>query len=102
MPLTGEGVSQEEQCDPSSGDHPMTDVRPIDPVDTVVTVEPSNPSPTGVTAAIPFIPTPPTTQPEETPQSTIEPTRMNDEVVDDTIRDLDPFSPPPKDLVLCP
>ena len=27
---------------------------------------------------------------------------MNDEVVDDTLRDLDPFSPPPKDLVLCP
>ena len=27
---------------------------------------------------------------------------MNDEVVDDTMRDLDPFSPPPKDLVLCP
>ena len=27
---------------------------------------------------------------------------MNDEVVDDTVRDLDPFNPPPKDLVLCP
>ena len=27
---------------------------------------------------------------------------MNDEVVDDTMRDLDPFSPSPKDLVLCP
>ena len=27
---------------------------------------------------------------------------MNDDVVDDTMRDLDPFSPPPKDLVLCP
>ena len=27
---------------------------------------------------------------------------MNDEVVDDTMRDLDPFSPPPKELVLCP
>ena len=27
---------------------------------------------------------------------------MNDEVVDDAMRDLDPFSPPPKDLVLCP
>ena len=27
---------------------------------------------------------------------------MNDEVVDNTMRDLDPFSPPPKDLVLWP
>ena len=27
---------------------------------------------------------------------------MNDEVVDDAMRDLDPMSPPPKDLVLCP
>ena len=27
---------------------------------------------------------------------------MNDDVVDDTMRDLDPFSPPPKELVLCP
>ena len=26
---------------------------------------------------------------------------MNDEVVDDAMRDLDPMSPPPKDLVLC-
>ena len=27
---------------------------------------------------------------------------MNDEVVDDAMRDLDSMSPPPKDLVLCP
>ena len=27
---------------------------------------------------------------------------MNDEVVDDAMRDSDPMSPPPKDLVLCP
>ena len=27
---------------------------------------------------------------------------MNGDVVDDTMRDLDPFSLPPKDLVLCP
>ena len=80
----------------------MTDASPVDLVDTKVTEEPSNLSPVGVIAIIPFIPTPPTTQPEETPQSTVEPTRMNDEVVDNTIRDLDPFSPPPKDLVLCP
>ena len=101
-PLTREGVSQEEQCDLSARDHPMTDVRPIDPVDIGVTEGPSNPSPAGVIAVIPFIPTPPTTQPEETPQSTVEPTRMNDEVVDDTMRDLELFSPPPKDLVLYP
>ena len=100
--LTGEGVSQEEQCDPSSGDLPMTYARPANPVDTRVTEEPSNPSPTGVTAVVPFILPPPTTQPEETPQSTLESTCMNDDVVDDTMRDLDPFSPPPKDLVLCP
>ena len=79
----------------------MTDARPIDPVDTRVIEEPSNLSPAGVRPIIPFIPTPPTYQLEETPQSTVEPTRMNDEVVDDTMRDLDPFSPPPKDLVLC-
>ena len=101
-PLTGEGASQEEQCDPSSGDHPITDVRSIDPMDTGVTEEPSNPSHAGVTAIIPFLPPLPTTQPEETPQSTIYPTRMNDEVVDDAMRDLDPMSPPPKDLILCP
>ena len=80
----------------------MTDARPIDPVDTGIIEGPSNPSPIGVTAVIPFLPPPPTTQLEETPQSTVEPTRMNDEVVDDALRDLDPMSPPPKDLVLCP
>ena len=101
-PLTGAGVSQEEQCDPSSRDHPMTDARLADPVDTGVTEKPSNPSPAGVTAVVPFILPPPTTQPEETFQSSVEPTRMNDEVVDDIMRDLEPFSPPPKDLVLCP
>ena len=79
----------------------MIDARTIDPMDTGVTKGPSNLSPAGVTAVIPFIPTPPTTQLEETPQSTVEPTRMNDEVVNDTMRDLQPFSPPPKDLVLC-
>ena len=102
VPLTGEGASQEEQCVPSSGDHPMTDMRPIDPMDTGVTEGPSNPSHVGVTTVIPFLPPPPTTQPEETPQSTVDPTCMNDEVVDDAMRDLDPMSPPPKDLVLCP
>ena len=101
-PMTGEGALQEEQCDSSSGDHPMTDARPIDPVDTGVTKGPSNPGPAGVTAVILFLPPLPTTQPEETPQSTVEPTRMNDEVVDDALRDLGPMSPPPKDLVLCP
>ena len=80
----------------------MTDARPIDRVDTEVTEEPSNPSPAGVTAVVPFTPPPPTTKLEETPQSSVEPTRMNDEVVDDIMRDLEPFSPPPKDLVLCP
>ena len=80
----------------------MTDARPIDLMDTGVTEGPYNPRPAGVTAVVPFISTPPTTQPEETPQSTIKPTRMNDEVVDNILRDLDPFSPPPKDLVLCP
>ena len=101
-PLTGEGASQEEQYDPSSGDHPMTDVRPIDPMDTGVTEGPSNPSHAGVIADILFLPPPPTTQPEETPQSTVDPTRMIDEVVDNAMRDFDPMSPPPKDLVLCP
>ena len=102
VPLTRECVSQEEQCDPSSWDLPMTDARPTDPVDTGVTKESSNSSPAGVTAVVLFIPPPPTTQPEETPQSTLEPTRMNDDVVDDTMRDLDLLNPPPKDLVLCP
>ena len=101
-PLTWEGASQEEQCDPSSRDHSMTDVRPIDPMDTGVIEGPSNLRHAGVTTVIPFLPPPPTTQPEETPQSTVDPTRMNDEVVDDAMRDLDPMSPPPKDLVLCP
>ena len=49
----------------------MTDARPIDPVDTGVTEGPSSPSPAAVTAVIPFLPPPPTTQPEETPQSTV-------------------------------
>ena len=80
----------------------MTDMRPIDPMDTGVTEGPSNPSHAGVTAVIAFLPPSPTTQPEETPQSTVDPTRMNDEVVDDVMRDLDPMSPSPKDLVLCP
>ena len=51
-PLTGEGVSQEKQCDPSSRDHLMIDVMPIDSVDTGVTKEPSNPSPVGVTTVV--------------------------------------------------
>ena len=80
----------------------MTDARPIHPVDTGVTEGPSIPSPIAVTAVIPFLAPPPTTQLEETPQSTADPIRMNDEVVDDAMRDLDPMSPPPKDLILCP
>ena len=80
----------------------MIDARPIDLVDTEVTEEPSNPSPLRVTAVVPFIPAPATTQPEETLQSTLEPTRMNVDIVDDTMRDFDPFSPTPKELVLCP
>ena len=80
----------------------MIDARPADLVDTGVIEEPSNPSPGRVIAGVSFIPPPPTTQPEKTLQSTLEPTRMNDEVVDDTMRDLDLFSPPPKELVLCP
>ena len=82
-------------------DHPMIDARPIHPVDTGVTEGPSIPSPAAVTAVIPFLAPPPTTQPEETLQFTADPTRMNDEVVDDAMRDLDSMSPPPKDLVLC-
>ena len=101
-PRTGDGALQEEQCEPSSGDHPMTDARSTDPVDTGVTKGTSIPSPVGVTTVIPFLAPPPTTQPEETPQSAVDPTRMNDEVVDDAMRDLDPMSPPPKDLVLSP
>ena len=102
VPLTRDGALQEEQCDPSSGDHPMTDARPIDLVDTGVIEGPSIPSPAAVTGVIPFLPPPPTTQPKEIPQSTVDPTRMNDEVADDAMRDLDPMSPPPKDFVLCP
>ena len=80
----------------------MTDASPVDPVDIGVTEEPSNLSLVGVIAIISFIPPLLTTQPEETPQSTVEPTCMNDEAVDDTMRDLGSFNPPPKDLVLCP
>ena len=101
-PATGDNALQEEQCEPSSEDHPMTDATSTDPVDTMVTEETSIPSPAVVTSVIPFLAPPPTTQPEEIPQSTADPTRMNDEVVDDAMRDLDPMSPPPKDLVLCP
>ena len=79
----------------------MTDVRPIDPMDTRVTDGPSNPSHAGVKVVIPFLPPSPTTQPKETPQSIVDPTRMNDEVVDDAMKDLDLMSPPPKNLVLC-
>ena len=102
VPLIGEGVLQEEHCDPSSEDLTMTDPRLADPVDTRVIEESSNPSPAGVTAVVPFILPPPTTQPKKIPQSTLEPTCMNDDVVDNTMRDLDRFSPPPKELVLCP
>ena len=101
-PLIGEGVSWEEQCDPSLGDLPMTNARRADPVDSMIIEEPSNPSPLRITVVVPFIPPPATTQPEETPQSTLEPTRMNVDVVDDTMRDLDPFNLVPKALVLCP
>ena len=80
----------------------MTDVRIADLVDSMITEESSNPSPLSVTAVVPFIPLRATTQLEETPQSTLEPTCMNVDVVDDTMRDLDPFNPAPKALVLCP
>ena len=101
-PGTGDGALREEQCEPSSGDHLMTDATSTDPVDTGVTEGTSIPSPAADTAVIPFLAPPPTTQPEETPQSIADPTRMNDEVVDDSMRDLDPMSPPPEDLILCP
>ena len=55
-----------------------------------------------LTDVIPSSSLPHSTQPEEIPQSTLEPTCMNVEVVDDTMRDLDPFSPAAKALLLYP
>ena len=59
----------------------MTEANLADPVDPMVTKEPSDRSPLRVTTIVP----PSSTQPEETPQSTLEPTRMNVDVVDDTM-----------------
>ena len=76
----------------------MTEANPVDTIDPMITNEPSHQSPLRVTAVVPFNPPPTSTQPEKTPQSTLEPTCMNV----DTMRDLDPFNPAPKALVLYP
>ena len=88
-------VWEDIHADPMNVDDlPMT-------VDTMITEEPSNPSHLRVTNVVHFILPLATTQPEETPQSTLEPIRMNVDVVDDSMRDLDQFSLAPKELVLC-
>ena len=79
----------------------MTEVSLTDPMDSMIREKPSHQSPLRVTAVVPFNPPPASTQPEETLQSTLKPIRMNVDVVDDTMRDLDPFSPASKALVLC-
>ena len=101
-PLKGDGVAQQEQSDPSSRDLLMTKANPVDPVDPMVIEEPFDQSPLRVTAVVPFNLPLSSTQPEETPRSTLEPIRMNVDVVDDTMRDLDPFNLVSKALVLCP
>ena len=51
-PLTGEGVAQQEQSDPSSRDLPMTEANPPDSMDPMVTKEPSDQSPLRITAIV--------------------------------------------------
>ena len=80
----------------------MTEANPADPVDLMVIEELADHSLLRVIDLIPFNLPPHSTQPKETPQSTLEPIRMNVDVVDDTMQDLDPFSLAPKALVLCP
>ena len=66
-PVTGKGVSQKEQCDPSLGDLPMTEANPTYPMDPMISEEPSHQSPLRVIAVVPFNPPPVSTQPEEIP-----------------------------------
>ena len=98
----GEGVAQQEENIPSSRDLPMIKANPADPMDSMVIEEPADQSLLRVTDVIPFSPLPHKTQPKEIPQSTLEPIRMNVEVIDNTMRNLDPFNPASKVLVLCP
>ena len=99
--LREEGVAQQKQSDPSLRDLPMTEANPVDSVDSMVIEKPANHSPFRIIDIVPFSPPPHSTQLEKTPHCTLEPIRMNVEVVDDTMRDLDSFSPTPKALVLC-
>ena len=98
--LREEGVAQQEQSVPSSGDLPMIEANPANPMDPMVTKEPVDQSPLRVTDVIPSSPPPHNTQPKEILQSTLDQTCMNVEVVDDIMQDLDPFSPASKALIL--
>ena len=76
----------------------MIEANPANPMDSMVIEERADQSSLRVIDVISSSLPPHSTQPKETPQSTLEPTYMNVEVVDNTIRDLDPF----KVLVLYP
>ena len=79
----------------------MTKASPADPMDSMITEEPSHQSPLRVTAVVPFNPLPTSTEPKETPLSTLKPTCMNVDIMDGTMRNLDLFSLASKALVLC-
>jgi hypothetical protein len=88
-----EGDAENAQSTPPSGDIPMLEANPDDPVDPKVTDEHADESSLILHGGIPSTPLPQSTHPEEMHHTNVESPRMNAEVVDDTLRDLDRFSP---------
>ena len=80
----------------------MFEANPLDSMDSIVTKEPSDRSLLSIPDHILSSPLSNNTKPKETHHLNLESTCMNVEVVDDTMRDLDPFSVAPKALQLSP
>ena len=94
--VKGEGVAQHAESIPSSEDLLMTIANSADPVHPKVTKEPGDQILLSFPNVIPSNPPLDSTKPEKIPQTNLESARMNVEVVDDTMLDLDPFSRAPK------
>ncbi len=92
----GVGDPQQARSIPSSGDIPMLEANPADPLDPLVTDKGAADIFPILPIVIPSSPPPQSIFPEETRQSHLKVPVMNEEVVDDTLQDLDAFSPEKK------
>ena len=80
----------------------MFEANLVDPMDPMVTDNHVDEILVNFPNVIPSRPPRETTKPKETPHVNLESSRMNEEVVDDIVRDLDMFSPASKTIQQSP